>query len=72
MIAFIFLGGAIALPAATLLAVAFTPATPFYVAAASVLLAALIILVGRTRLSRADGADVDELEEAEAIGAGDS
>lgn len=67
-----FLGGAIAPPAATLLAVAFTPATPFYAAGASVLVAALIIVIGRKRLSRANGFEVDELEEAEAIGAGDS
>ena len=67
-----FLGGAIAPPAATLAAVAFTPATPFFAAAASVLIAALIVVIGRKRLGRADGFEVDALEEAEAIGAGDS
>jgi MFS family permease len=67
-----FLGGAIAPPAATLLAAALTPATPFYAAGASVLVAAVIIVIGRQRLSRANGFEVDELEEAEAISAGDS
>lgn len=67
-----FLGGAIAPPAATLLAVALTPAAPFYAAAASVLIAALIVVIGRGRLRRADGFEVDALAEAEAIGAGDS
>ncbi|MET0954601.1 MAG: MFS transporter [Cryobacterium sp.] len=66
-----FLGGAIAPPAATLLADQFTSATPFYAAAASVLVALLLIVLGRRHLAQADGA-VDELEEAQAIGAGDS
>lgn len=66
-----FLGGAIAPPAATLLAGAFAPSTPFFAAAASVLIATLIVVLGRTRLRRADGARVGAEEEAEAIGAGD-
>ena len=66
-----FLGGAIAPPAATLLAGAFAPSTPFFAAAASVLIATLIVILGRKRLRRADGALVDSQEEAEAIGAGD-
>lgn len=65
-----FLGGAIAPPAATLLAAGVAPSTPFFAAAASVLVAALIVMVGRTRLRRADGVIVDQVEEAEAIGAG--
>jgi len=67
-----FLGGAIAPPAATLLAEAFGPAVPFYGGAASVLVAVAILVIGHRHLARADGAMEDELEEAEAIGAGDS
>jgi len=66
-----FLGGAIAPPAATILAGAIAPSTPFFAAAASVLVATLIIVVGRKRLVRADSGVVDPVEEAEAIGAGD-
>jgi ACDE family multidrug resistance protein len=69
-----FLGGALAPPAATLLAAAFGPATPFLAAAGAVLVAVLILVLGRAHLGRANG-DVDELDrlqEAEAIGAGDS
>ena len=67
-----FLGGAIAPPAATVLAGQFGSATPFYAAAASVLVALLVIVLGRTHLTRADGAVEDSLEEAEAIALGDS
>ena len=67
-----FLGGAIAPPSATLLAGAFGPAVPFYAGAASVLVAAAILVIGHRHLARADGAMEDEFEEAEAIGAGDS
>ncbi|TFD20817.1 MFS transporter [Cryobacterium sp. TMT2-23] len=66
-----FLGGALAPPAATLLAAAFGPAAPFFAAAAAVLVAVAILLLGRAQLHRANGV-VDRLEEAEAIGAGDS
>jgi len=64
-----FLGGAIAPPAATLLAGAVSPATPFYAAGASVLIAALIVILGRTHLRAADGVE-GALEEAEPIGVG--
>jgi len=67
-----FLGGAIAPPAATLLAEGFGPAVPFYAGAASVLVACAILVLGHRHLARADGAIEDEFEEAEAIGAGDS
>ncbi|MDY7541669.1 MULTISPECIES: MFS transporter [unclassified Cryobacterium] len=67
-----FLGGAIAPPAATLLAEFFGPAVPFYAGAASVLVACAILVIGHRHLARADGAMEDEFEEAEAIGAGDS
>jgi ACDE family multidrug resistance protein len=66
-----FLGGAIAPPAATLLAAISGPAMPFFLAAASVLVAVVILVAGRRHLGRANGA-VGALEEAEAIGAGDS
>ncbi|MBC7443406.1 MAG: MFS transporter [Ramlibacter sp.] len=66
-----FLGGAIAPPAATLLGGAFGPAMPFLGAAAAVLVAVAILMLGRAHLHRANGF-VDPLEEAEAIGAGDS
>lgn len=66
-----FLGGAIAPPSATLLAGAIAPSTPFFAAAASVLIATLIVVLGRKRLRRADGVVVGNEEEAEAIGAGD-
>lgn len=67
-----FLGGAVAPPAATLLAAQFSSATPFYAAGASVLVALLVIVVGHRHLGRADGAIEDAIDEAQAIGAGDS
>ncbi len=72
-----FLGGAIAPPAATLLAASVGPASPFVAAAASVLVAVAILVAGHRHLGRANGrvhplGQVDPLEEAEAIGAGDS
>jgi dipeptide/tripeptide permease len=67
-----FLGGAVAPPAATLLAAQFSSATPFYAAGASVLVALLVIVLGRHHLASADGGVESSLEEAEAIGAGDS
>jgi len=67
-----FLGGAIAPPAATLLADQVASATPFYAAGAAVLVALLVIVLGRRHLARADGAVEDSLDEAEAIGVGDS
>ncbi|WP_231600569.1 MFS transporter [Salinibacterium sp. SWN248] len=66
-----FLGGAIAPPAATILAAAISPATPFYAAAGSVLVATLIVILGRKRLRKADGAEISITEEAEVIAAGD-
>lgn len=49
-----FLGGAIAPPAATMLAEVVGPATPFYAGAVSVLLAALIVAFGHRLLLRVD------------------
>ena len=52
-----FLGGAIAPPAATLLAATFTAATPFYAAAISVLVATALIMIGHRHLKRVDGVE---------------
>ncbi|NEN07917.1 MFS transporter [Diaminobutyricibacter tongyongensis] len=62
-----FLGGAIAPPAATLLAAMFTAATPFYAAAISVLVATALIMIGHRHLKRVDGVEGSLLEEAEAL-----
>ena len=67
-----FLGGAIAPPAATLLAASFTAATPFYAAAASVLVAVAIIILGRKHLRAADIGHESALQEAELIGVADA
>lgn len=62
-----FIGGAIAPPGATLLAGLFATSTPYFAAAASVLVAAIIILLRTRALRRVDGIQEDSLEEAEAI-----
>jgi predicted MFS family arabinose efflux permease len=62
-----FLGGAIAPPAATLLAGAFTAATPFFAAGISVLVATALIMIGHRHLKRVDGVEESLLEEAEAL-----
>jgi ACDE family multidrug resistance protein len=67
-----FLGGAIAPPAATLLASTFTAATPFYAAAGSVLVATAIIVIGRKALRRVDGAVETPLQEAEVLATADA
>ncbi|TFC95975.1 MULTISPECIES: MFS transporter [Cryobacterium] len=69
-----FLGGAIAPPAATLLAAAVGPATPFLAAAGAVVVAVLILILGHSHLGRVNGAvaGLSGLEEAAAIGSGDS
>ena len=71
-----FLGGAIAPPAAAILAVAFLPSTPYYVGAASILIAAFVIIAGSRFLDRANGDPhsrrLDSEEEALAIGVGDA
>ena len=65
-----FLGGAVAPPLATTLAGQFTAATPYYVAGASVLVATLIVLLGRRALARVNDGEEEPVVEAEAIGAG--
>jgi MFS family permease len=65
-----FLGGAIAPPLATELAGVFTSATPYFVAAGSVLVGAALIILGRAALARVNGGAESELVEASAIGVG--
>jgi ACDE family multidrug resistance protein len=67
-----FLGGAIAPPAATLLAATISPATPFYAGAISVLVATALIVVGNRHLKRVDGVEETKIEEAEALAIGDA
>lgn len=66
-----FLGGAAAPPLATVLAAAFVPATPYFVAGASVLIATALILAGVKKLGRVNSGAESALTEAEAIGAGE-
>ena len=65
-----FLGGAAAPPLATLLADAFAPSTPYFFAAGSVLLAAVIVMVGARFLARVNSGPESSIVEAEAIGTG--
>ncbi len=67
-----FLGGAAAPPLATLLAEFFVPATPYFVGAASVLIAMAIVLVGARRLGSVNHRPTPDLAEVEAIGVGDA
>jgi MFS family permease len=67
-----FLGGAAAPPLATTLAAIGTPALPFFVSGASVLLAAVLIFSGQRALGRINGAVEAALDEAEDIGLGDA
>jgi ACDE family multidrug resistance protein len=67
-----FLGGAAAPPLATALAALATPAVPFFVAGASVLLAAVLIVAGQRALSRVNGEVETPKQEAEAIGLGEA
>jgi ACDE family multidrug resistance protein len=66
-----FLGGAAAPPLAAQLALWFTPSTPYFVAGASVLIAAILVLAGVRFLGRVNTGAESQLEEAEAIGAGE-
>ena len=65
-----FLGGAVAPPIATELARIFTPSTPYIFAAASVLVATLVIVLGRRRLAHIDARPESQIDEAVAISAG--
>jgi ACDE family multidrug resistance protein len=66
-----FLGGAAAPPLAAQLAVWFTPSMPYFVAAGSVLIAAILVLGGVKLLGRVNTGAEPLLVEAEAIGAGE-
>ena len=67
-----FLGGAMAPPVAAALAHAYDDTVPYLFAAASVLIAALTILLGRRALSHIDDAGEGAGEDAEAILMGDA
>ncbi|NQX15532.1 MFS transporter [Rathayibacter sp. VKM Ac-2857] len=68
-----FLGGAIAPPAASALAAAISPAFPMYAAAGAVLVASLIVFLGRRTLARADAHGQEpEAVEAQSIAIGES
>jgi MFS transporter, ACDE family, multidrug resistance protein len=67
-----FLGGAVAPPLATILAELFVPATPYYVAAGSVLVATIIVLAGLPVLRVANTGAEQPMDEALAIGVGES
>jgi predicted MFS family arabinose efflux permease len=67
-----FLGGAVAPPAAAALAVAVSPGFPMYAAAGSVVIAALVVILGRRTLARVDnGGHETALLEAEALSVGE-
>lgn len=67
-----FLGGAAAPPLAAVLAEVGGDGLPYYVAAASVLIAATIVVAGRRVLARIDGEAPAPIAEADAIGLGDA
>lgn len=67
-----FLGGAAAPPIAALLWHAFGLAVPYLFAAASVLIAVIIIAVGRSLLARIDAREVDSADEGTAVLVGDA
>ena len=67
-----FLGGAVAPPAAAVLAATVSPSSPFIAGAIAVLVAAAIIVLGRSQLAAADGVVETAAGEAEAIGIGDA
>jgi MFS family permease len=70
-----FLGGAVAPPAAAELAKLISPAAPYYAAAGSVAVAALIVVFGHRALRRVDAPEASTQPtevEAEAITAGDA
>lgn len=67
-----FLGGAVAPPLAALLWHTFTATVSYLFAAASVLLAALVVLLGRRSLAHIDRGSHDVAEDAEAVLVGDA
>jgi len=67
-----FLGGAIAPPAATLLADTVSPAMPFYAGGISVLVAAALIMIGHKHLKRVDAPHESVQQEAEVLALADA
>lgn len=67
-----FLGGAIAPPAATLLASLFARSTPFYAGAISVLIAAALVMLGHKHLKRVDAPQETREQEAEVLALADA
>ncbi|MFE4952450.1 MFS transporter [Leifsonia sp. NPDC056665] len=67
-----FLGGAIAPPAATLLASLFARSTPFYAGAISVLIAAALVMLGHKHLKRVDAPHETREQEAEVLALADA
>jgi len=67
-----FLGGAAAPPLAALLWHAFGVGVPYWFAAASVALAVVTLLVGRSRLARIDAREADAADEGAAVLVGDA
>jgi len=67
-----FLGGAVAPPAATLLADIVGPAMPFYAGAISVLIAAALIMIGHKHLKRVDAPAETPQQEAEVLSLADA
>ncbi|MFF2370838.1 MFS transporter [Agromyces sp. NPDC058110] len=67
-----FLGGAVAPPVAAELARLISPEAPYYAAAGSVVIAALIVVLGHRALRRVDGEPESAQVEAEAISVGDA
>ncbi|MGP3536065.1 MFS transporter [Microbacterium sp. RD1] len=67
-----FLGGAAAPPLAALLWHAFNATVPYLVAAASVLVAAVVLALGRRTLTRIDRREADAAEEGAAVLIGDA
>ncbi|MET0303636.1 MAG: MFS transporter, partial [Microbacteriaceae bacterium] len=68
-----FMGGAVAPPLAAILAELAGHGLPYFVAAGSVVVAALVVLIGRRALARIDAPHAEPaLVEAQAIGIGDA
>jgi len=68
-----FVGGAVAPPLASFLAGKFgTSAAPFWYGVIVLVIATLIVVLGRSKLGRADGAEEQFSEVAEAVGVGDA
>ncbi|MET3566111.1 putative MFS family arabinose efflux permease [Leifsonia sp. 563] len=67
-----FLGGAVAPPAATLLAATVGPAMPFYAGAISVLIAVALIMIGHKHLKRVDAPTETPQQEAEVLSLADA